>query len=96
MLAIDVDDDDPADAEAAAKSEQLPFPVLLDRAGKAGRAYGVESIPALFIVDERGVVRHEQAGFDQTLEYMLAARLGFGMPSAAQPGQVTVDGGSSH
>ena len=96
MLAIDVDDDDPGDAEAASKSDQLPFPVLLDRAGKAGRAYDVDGIPAMFIVDEGGVVRYEHEGFDATLELALAVRLGFGPPATLRPGQVTVDGDSSH
>jgi peroxiredoxin len=87
MLAIDVDDDDPGDAEEAAKSVSLPFPVLLDRAGKAGRAYGVDAIPAMFIVDEQGKVTYAHTGFDQTMEYMLGMRLGFVATPQATQGQ---------
>jgi peroxiredoxin len=75
ILAIDVDDDR-ADAEAAAAKDRLPFPVLLDTAGVASDAYGVESIPAMFVIEKDGTVRDGRVGFDQTMEYHLVAALG--------------------
>lgn len=40
----------------------LSFPALLDRDGKVTRSYGIRGIPATFIVDTQGIVRHVHLG----------------------------------
>jgi peroxiredoxin len=75
IVAISIDDDR-APAEAFATQAKLPFPVLLDLAGKTAAAYGVESIPLLYVIDESGRVIYAHVGFDMTLEIQLVLELG--------------------
>ena len=39
----------------------LASPVLLDAAGKVGRAYGARSTPHMFVIDKKGVLRYAGA-----------------------------------
>jgi cytochrome c biogenesis protein CcmG/thiol:disulfide interchange protein DsbE len=49
--------DEPAAVSAFAAEYGLTFPILLDRDGAAGRAYGVRALPSTFILDRAGIVR---------------------------------------
>jgi len=75
LLAISIDDER-APAERFASEMKLPFPVLLDLHSQAAEAYGVESIPSLFIIDEKGKVIYGHTGFELGLEIILAHHLG--------------------
>jgi peroxiredoxin len=75
ILAINLDDDRES-AQQATNEGKLPFPVLLDPDQKIADAYGVNGIPALFIVDKTGRVSYANAGFNMTLEFTLATKLG--------------------
>ncbi len=69
-------DDERTDAETAATQLKLPFPVLLDPASKTLQTYGVDAIPALFVIDKDGKVLHGQVGFEPGFEFILAQQLG--------------------
>src|SRR5262249_33490397 len=75
LLAISIDEEQ-HDAERAATEMKLPFPVLLDPKSQAAELYGVDAIPALFIINENGKVIYAHVGFDPTLEFILAQKLG--------------------
>ena len=75
FLAISVDEDRDA-AVTAAKHDKMPFPVLFDSAGKTAAAYGVQAIPTLLVVDEKGMVNWGQTGFQSATEILLAMQLG--------------------
>lgn len=75
LLAISIDDERGA-AEAFAKEANLPFPVLLDPASKAARAFGVSGIPMMFVIDESGKVIYGHVGYEGGLEYILKHELG--------------------
>src|SRR5215475_10030191 len=75
FLAISIDDEQRA-AERFATEMKLPFPVLLDPKSQAADLYGVDAIPALFIVNENGKVIYAHVGFDPALEFILAQKLG--------------------
>jgi peroxiredoxin len=75
ILAINLDEDREA-AEAAAEQAKLPFPVLLDPGQKIANAFGVQGIPALFVIDKTGHVDYGGVGFNPGLEYILAGQLG--------------------
>jgi peroxiredoxin len=75
MLAISIDDDRAA-AETAATQLKIPFAVLLDPHQTASRPYGVEAIPALFVIDKDGKVIRGQEGFESGFEFALAEELG--------------------
>jgi peroxiredoxin len=75
IVAVSIDDDRDAAEEYAARSK-MPFPVLLDAAQKAAGAYGVDSIPRLFVIDKSGTVTFGQAGYTPGLELQLARELG--------------------
>ena len=75
IVSISVDDDRAA-AETAASQLKVPFAVLLDPTGKAARAYGVDAIPAVFVIDKDGKVVHGQVGFQANTDIFLAMELG--------------------
>lgn len=79
FLAISLDDNR-ADAASFAQAEQLPFPVLLDAHSQIAKAYGVEGIPTLFVVDESGKVAFGHIGYDAALEILLAQALNINIP----------------
>jgi len=66
-----------ADAEGAAARLKLPFPVLLDPSGATLASYGVQGIPALFVIDEKGAVMQAHVGYRAGLEFLLASELGW-------------------
>ncbi len=63
-------------AEKYAKEAKLPFPVVWDETGKISDAYGVESIPVLYVIDEHGKVIYGQTGYGIGLEIKLKMYLG--------------------
>ena len=82
IVAISIDDNR-EDAESFANRAKLPFPVLLDLASTAANAYGVDGIPVLFVIDENGKVTAGHTGFDQALQFRLAADLGIDLKAPA-------------
>ncbi len=46
---------------AFAKKHKLPYPILDDRAGRVGRAYGARTTPHIIIVDKEGIVAYNGA-----------------------------------
>jgi len=92
FLAISIDDKQ-RDAERFATEMKLPFPVLLDLKSQAAELYGVDAIPALFVVNEDGKVTYAHVGFDPALEFVLAQKLGLN-PKPSFGG--ADDGDSSH
>jgi peroxiredoxin len=75
MVAISIDEDRAA-AEVAATQLKVPFAVLLDPTGKTARTYGVEAIPALFVIDKDGKVVHGLVGFQAGTDMVVAMALG--------------------
>ncbi len=49
-----------ANAEFA-KKQNLPYPILDDRAGRVGRLYGARTTPNMFIIDEKGRIVYDGA-----------------------------------
>jgi peroxiredoxin len=88
FVAIGIDDER-APVEDFARQSDLPFPVVWDRGQKTATAYGVESIPHLFVIDRDGTFLYSHTGFDVGLEPVLASMLGVkdypiaGAPNAA-------------
>lgn len=44
-----------------AKKYKLPYPILDDRSGKVGRAYGAKTTPHMFIIDTKGSIVYDGA-----------------------------------
>lgn len=74
ILAVSTDDNR-SDAEKYVNEAGLRFPVLWDPRGQAQNAFGVDAIPALFVIDENGKVLSGDVGYDGTLEMKLLQRL---------------------
>lgn len=76
LLAVNVDDD-PKKAAAEARKLGINFPVLLDTAKIASKAYKLEAMPTTVLVDRDGRVRHVhqgyRAGYEQTYDEQLRA-----------------------
>jgi peroxiredoxin len=92
LLAISMDDDR-AVAEAFAAEAGMPFPVLLDLKSTASNAFGVDSIPTLFVIDQSGKVTYGHTGYDASVKIQLALQLG--LSDNAQEGD-PADAPSSH
>jgi peroxiredoxin len=57
VLAVNVDDDQGA-AAAFAAAHPVAFPVLLDPAKKVAKAYRVDNLPMLLLIDRSGAIRY--------------------------------------
>lgn len=44
-----------------AKKNKLPYPILDDRSGRVGRAYGARTTPHVFVIDKNGFVAYNGA-----------------------------------
>jgi peroxiredoxin len=74
FLAISIDEAE-GPAQGAADTLKIPFPVLLDADSRVATAYGVDSIPMLFVIDKGGKVRYSHLGFNVGLDILLAQQL---------------------
>lgn len=54
--------DSPEKATAYFKNEGFAMPILIDRDSKAAAMYGLEGIPATFIIDKKGILREKYLG----------------------------------
>jgi hypothetical protein len=54
----------------------LLFLVLLGPKSQAAELYGVDAIPAFFIIDERGKIIYGDVSLDASVEFVLAQKLG--------------------
>jgi peroxiredoxin len=75
ILAISIDSTK-EDAQGAAKTLKIPFPVLLDLDSRLAGAYHVDSIPTLFVIGRDGKVAWSNTGFSVGIEILLAQQLG--------------------
>jgi peroxiredoxin len=75
ILALSIDED-PKDASDFATAQKLNFPVLFDPRQKIAGSFGVEGIPAMFVIDKSGKVIYGHAGYDAAMEFQLANELG--------------------
>jgi peroxiredoxin len=74
ILAISVDSEK-EDAQGAARTLKLPFPVLLDSDNRISDSYQVDAIPTLFVIDKAGKVVSAHTGFQMGLDFLLAQQL---------------------
>jgi peroxiredoxin len=74
ILAVSTDEDR-SDAEKYMKEAGLHFPILWDPNGEAQKAFSVDAIPALFVIDENGKVLSGDVGYDSSMEANLLQRL---------------------
>jgi peroxiredoxin len=44
-----------------AKTRKLPYPILDDRSGTVGRAYGARTTPHMYVIDTRGSIAYQGA-----------------------------------
>jgi peroxiredoxin len=44
-----------------AESRKLPYPILDDRSGTVGRAYGAKTTPHMYVIDSRGSIAYQGA-----------------------------------
>ncbi|MCS6858779.1 MAG: tetratricopeptide repeat protein [Abditibacteriales bacterium] len=51
------------------------FPVVLDHDQTAGRAYGIEAFPTVFVVDRRGNILYRNIGYRPGVERLLEAQI---------------------
>lgn len=49
----------------------IRYPVATDESGRTQRAYGVRSLPTVFVIDKRGTIREVAVGFDPGREARL-------------------------
>lgn len=57
------EDEDQSKVQPFLDEAKPSFQIAFDNAGKAGEAFGVETMPSSFILDRRGVVRFAHSGY---------------------------------
>ena len=92
ILAISIDEDT-KDATDFAAARKLNFPVLLDPKQRVAKAYEVEGIPTIYVIDKNGKIIYGHQGFDMSMEYQLARELGI---KQKKPAEGASDGDASH
>ena len=68
LQVIGISQDDAADTQAFMRRFGLTLPMLLDRSEdgyRASNAYGISSVPSLFLVEQDGRISKEVAGFSK-------------------------------
>ncbi|MFQ5816412.1 MAG: peroxiredoxin family protein [Terriglobia bacterium] len=72
-----VSQDDARDTSDFAKEYGVRFPILLDEAGyPVSNAYGLTTVPTLFLIEPDGKIALTSVGFDKRDIETIAARLG--------------------
>jgi thiol-disulfide isomerase/thioredoxin len=64
LSVVGISADNAEEVAAFAGRTAMRYPVVVDTKGETSRAYTVSSLPTLFIIDKRGVVRDVEIGFD--------------------------------
>ena len=64
LSVVGITTDEAEVAAAFAQRTDMKYPTVVDTQGDTSRAYGIGSLPSLFILDKRGVVRDVAVGFD--------------------------------
>ena len=67
------------------KQLSLTYPVLLDPEYRTGRAYRVDAIPYLLVIDPDGVIRYQHSGQEPDLAARLTVVIDQYRPAAAPP-----------
>ncbi len=79
LQVIGISQDDAADTQAFMRRFGLTLPMLLDRSEdgyRASNAYGISSVPSLFLVEQDGRISKEVAGFSKPDLEALGVRTG--------------------
>lgn len=78
VFAVSIDKEGAAIVAPFIKENNFTLPVLLDPYKKTAERYGVNSLPTLFVIDERGIIRFASTGYDEkeSLEAKLEAIVG--------------------
>jgi peroxiredoxin len=58
-------DENPEDARLVIERFKLKYPTL--RAKHLSKKFGVIAFPSLFVIDQKGIVRHVHVGYSKTL-----------------------------
>ncbi|MCW5833067.1 MAG: redoxin domain-containing protein [Labilithrix sp.] len=78
---------DPAEAAAVfAERHQMRYPVVVDKDGDTSRAYNVNVLPTMILVDKKGVVRDVFLGFDPSGEARLEQAVRQLLAEPGEPG----------
>jgi peroxiredoxin len=65
---ISIDKEGPSKVAPFVKEQKFSLPSLLDPYAKTAERYGVKSVPALFVIDTKGIVRYSAMGFDENAD----------------------------
>lgn len=74
VLAVSLDED-PAIAAALVRAARIGYPVLLDAGKKVSKAYRVDELPLILLIDRNGVIRARRGALDETDERGLRVQL---------------------
>lgn len=86
VTVIGVSQDDAADTKAFNKEYGITFPTLLDGPGyPVSNAYGLSTVPTIFLIDPDGKVKVSCMGFDKADLEKIAAELSQRRKMAAAP-----------
>ncbi|MBC7326714.1 TlpA family protein disulfide reductase [bacterium] len=70
LVVLGINDEDRATVENFLKEQKLTFPILLDD-GKVGKAYRVNAIPRIILIDKNGKIVKDILGYSDKNEQIL-------------------------
>lgn len=85
VLTVATQSGDAAAVRAYQAEHGLELPVLVDEDGSLARAYGVRGVPASFVLDRDGRIRHVEVGYTSETGLRLRLWLAARGPAANDP-----------
>jgi thiol-disulfide isomerase/thioredoxin len=75
LVVIGLSSEDAADVASFVPRMGMRYSIGVDKKGETSAAYHVSSLPSLFVIDKRGVVRDVAVGYDPSREAQIEALL---------------------
>jgi peroxiredoxin len=75
LSVIGLANEEPDEVSPSVTRQQMRYAVGADRKGETSAAYGVASLPSVFIIDKKGVVRDVSVGYDPGREAQVESLL---------------------
>jgi peroxiredoxin len=75
VLGINTRESQEGKVEPFLKEHKITYRTLVDNDGKVVKQYGVQGIPALFLIDKEGLIQFKQTGFRESLFDVLSGEI---------------------
>jgi len=71
LVVLGINNEEKATVEKFVKENNITFPILMDSQGEVSKAYKVEAIPRVFLIDKEGKIVKDILGYSPENEKIL-------------------------